>query len=171
MHESFLHYLWQMQYFDKQHLKTSDGEVIEIFNPGTLNTDAGPDFSNARLRIGAIGWVGSVEVHINSSMWFEHHHETDSAYDNVILHIVWKHDSEILRTDGTRLPTLEIRDRVDQSLIRTYRQLASSSFSIPCKKSLASVNDIVKLSMLDKALLQRLERKASEVMTLYRQND
>src|SRR5882757_9430567 len=72
MHESFLHYLWQMQYFDRQQLKTSDGEMIEVFNPGTLNTDAGPDFSNARVKIGSIGWVGSVEVHINSSMWFEH---------------------------------------------------------------------------------------------------
>jgi hypothetical protein len=171
MHESFIHYLWQMQYFDKQELKTTDGETIEVFTPGTLNADAGPDFSNARVKIGGISWVGTVEVHINSSMWFEHRHDVDGAYDNVILHVVWKHDSEIVRADNTRIPTLEIGNRVDPMLLKSYRQLASSSFAIPCKRSLPAVSDIVRLSMLDKALLLRLERKAAEVLTLYRQND
>ncbi len=170
MHESFLHYVWQMQYFDKQNLRTCDGETIEIFNPGTLNGNAGPDFSNARIKIGTIAWVGSVEVHINSSMWFEHHHETDKAYENVVLHLVWKHDTEIFRRDGTCLPTLEIGGRVDPTLVRKYRQLLNSSFSIPCKRSFPTVNEIVRLSMLDRAVLQRLERKAAEVVSLYEQN-
>jgi hypothetical protein len=171
MHESFLHYLWQMQYFDKRDLVTTSGEKVEIFSQGFLNTNAGPDFSNARIKIGAIGWVGTVEIHVNSSQWFEHHHERDRAYDNVILHLVWKHDREILRCDKTILPTLEIRSRVDPSLIRTYQQLISSSFSIPCKKSLSAVSDITRFSMFDKALLQRIERKASDVIALYGQNN
>ena len=171
MHESFLHYLWQMQYFDKSNLLTTAGESVQIFNQGNANTNAGPDFSNARVRIGPIDWIGSVEVHVNSSMWFEHHHEVDSAYDNVILHLVWKHDKDVIRTDGTILPTLEVRDRVEESLLRRYRQLAGSAFSIPCKRSLPEVNEVVRLSMLDKALLQRLQRKASDVMHLYQQNE
>lgn len=171
MHESFLHYLWQMQYFDKSNLLTTAGESVQIFNQGNANTNAGPDFSNARVRIGSIDWIGSVEVHVNSSMWFEHHHEEDCAYDNVILHLVWKHDKDVIRTDGTILPTLEIRDRVEESLVRKYRQLAGSAFSIPCKRSLLEVNEVIRLSMLDKALLQRLERKASEVTHLYQQNE
>ncbi len=170
MHESFLSYLWQLQYFNKKELMTFDGEKIEIFNPGTLNTNAGPDFSNARIKIGSIDWVGSVEIHTVSSEWNVHHHDVDRAYDNVILHLVWQQDKEIIRKDKTLLPTLELKGRVDESLIKTYRQLVSSSFSIPCQRSLPDVNDITKLSMVEKALMERLERKAEEARALYTQN-
>lgn len=170
MHESFLHYLWQMQYFDKQELQTVDGEGIEIFNPGSLNTDSGPDFSNARIKIGFIDWVGNVEIHTQASGWYEHHHEQDRAYDNVILHVVWQDDKAITRNDQTRMPTLQLKGRVDEALIRTYRQLVTSSFSVPCQRSLPKVNDITRVSMLEKAMLERLERKATEVLKLFRQN-
>ena len=79
MQETFLHHVWQMQYFDKRALCTCDGEPIVIYQPGTLNPHAGPDFANARLKIGEIDWVGSVEIHINSSGWLEHHHDQDPA--------------------------------------------------------------------------------------------
>ncbi|MEJ0056240.1 MAG: DUF2851 family protein [Bacteroidota bacterium] len=77
MYESFLSYLWQMQYFDKKNLKTVEGDRIEIFNPGTINTNAGPDFANARIKIGSMDWVGSVEIHTVSSEWNNHHHGDD----------------------------------------------------------------------------------------------
>ncbi len=170
MQESFLHYLWQLQYFDKNDLLTAEGEKIEIFGAGILNTDAGPDFANARIRIGSIEWVGSVEIHIHSSGWLEHHHEQDRAYDNVILHVVWQHDKVISRNDGTSLPTLQLKGRVEEELIKMYRQLVSSSFSIPCQRSLPKVNDLIRISMMEKALMQRLERKAEEVVDLYQQN-
>ena len=171
MHESFLHYIWQMQYFDKKELQTIDKEEIGIFSAGTHNTNAGPDFTNARIKIGSIDWVGSVEIHTQSSEWINHRHGLDKAYDNVILHLVWQHDKVILRSDKTALPTLELRGRVDESLIHTYRKLVDSSFSIPCARSLAAVDDLIKLSMMEKALMERLERKAEEVKVLYRQNE
>lgn len=171
MHESFLHYLWQMQYFDKKELQTMDGERIEVFNPGFLNTNAGPDFFNARVRIGSIDWVGSVEIHTQASGWYEHRHEQDRAYDNVILHVVWRDDKPITRNDKTRMPTLQLKGRVNEALIKTYRQLLTSSFSVPCQRSLPKVNDITRLSMLEKALLDRLERKAAEVRILCHQNE
>jgi hypothetical protein len=170
MHESFLHYLWQMQYFDKRELRTTDGEGIEVFNPGFLNTNAGPDFFNARIGIGSIDWVGSVEIHTHASAWYDHRHEQDRAYDNVILHVVWQDDKIITRSDQTRIPTLQLKGRVNESLIKTYRQLVTSSFSVPCQRSLPKVNDITRLSMLEKALLDRLERKATEVRVLCHQN-
>lgn len=171
MHESFLHYIWQMQYFNKRELRTIEGEDIIIFNPGILNLNAGPDFSNARIKIGSIDWVGSVEIHTQSSEWFNHHHDGDRAYDNVILHLVWQHDKPITRNDKTLLPTLELRGRVDESLIKTYRQLVNSSFAIPCQRSLPEVDNLIKLSMMEKALMERLERKANEVKELYKQNE
>jgi hypothetical protein len=170
MHESFLHYLWQMQYFDKKELQTIDGERIEVFNPGFVNTNAGPDFSNARIRIGSIDWVGTVEIHTRASGWYDHHHEQDRAYDNVILHVVWQDDKTITRSDETRMPTLQLKGRVDEALIKTYRQLVTSSFSVPCQRSLPKVIDIIRMSMLEKALLERLERKATEVGKLCQQN-
>ena len=170
MQESFLHYLWQMQYFNKRELLTTAGETIEIFSLGVLNTDAGPDFANARIKIGQIAWVGSVEIHLLSSGWLDHHHDEDRSYDNVVLHVVWRHDKVITRNDKTPLPTLELKGRVDATLINTYRRLINSSFSIPCQRSLPGVDHLTKLSMLEKVLMQRLERKAEEVQTIYKQN-
>ncbi|MEJ0056239.1 MAG: DUF2851 family protein [Bacteroidota bacterium] len=95
---------------------------------------------------------------------------TTRAYDNVILHLVWQQDKEIRRKDKTVLPTLELKGRVPESLIKTYRQLVGSSFSIPCQRSLSGVNDIIKLSMVERALMERLERKAVDVKTLLAQN-
>jgi len=170
MHESFLSYIWQLQYFSKKDLRTIDGELIEIFHPGLLNTNSGPDFSNARIKIGSMNWVGNVEIHTLSSEWFTHHHDSNPAYDNVILHLVWQQDRPINRKDKTVLPTLELRRRVDESLIKTYRQLVTSSFSIPCERSIHTVSEMAKLSMLEKVLMERLERKADEVRELYKQN-
>lgn len=170
MQESFLHYIWQMQYFDKKELRTTQGDRIEIFNTGILNTHAGPDFANARIKIGTMDWVGSVEVHLQSREWAEHHHHIDAGYNNVVLHVVWKHDKDVYRSDGSLLPTLELRGRVDESLVKTYRQLMASAFSIPCKKSMPYVTEITKISMLEKALAGRLERKAQEVLAILQHN-
>jgi hypothetical protein len=171
MQESFLHYLWQMQYFSKKDLATTEGESIEVFSQGMLNTNSGPDFSNARIKIGEIAWFGSVEIHLNASTWFDHHHEQDRSYDNVILHVVWHNDKSVSRRDLTPMPTLELRSRVDESLIRSYRQLISSSFAIPCQQSLPSVSSVARISMIDRVMMVRLERKAMEVLKLYEQND
>jgi hypothetical protein len=62
MNESFLHYIWQFQYFDKKDLRTSTGEQITVLNPGLKNMHAGPDFYNAQLKLDTIEWAGSVEM-------------------------------------------------------------------------------------------------------------
>lgn len=167
MQESFLHYIWQMQYYNKNALQTTDREAIVIVHPGILNDNAGPDFSGARLRIGGIEWSGSVELHIQSSQWKDHHHDTDPAYDNVILHVVWSMDSIITRRDGTALPTVELKGRVDPALLRKYRQLVTSAFQIPCRRSLREVPEVVRWSAIERALVDRLERKSREILGLY----
>jgi len=163
MQEGFIQHIWGLQYFDKTELKTTDGQCVQVFEPGSLNTDAGPDFSNARLRVGEIQWVGNVEIHLQSSNWYEHRHDSDKSYDNVILHVVWNDDRPVVRRDGTRLPTIALRGRVQEELIRNYRQLIGSSLSIPCEKNFPLVEEIRKHDMVAKALACRLERKAEEV--------
>lgn len=160
MNESFLHYIWQFQYFSKRDLITSSGEKIEVLKIGNLNTNAGPDFSNAKIRIADLDWAGAVEIHTKSSAWEEHHHEVDKAYDNVILHVVWQDDKPVYRSDKTRMPTLELKGRVDENLIKEYKKLVNSPAAIPCERSFSKVDELTKISMLDKALMQRLETKA-----------
>lgn len=166
MNESFIHYLWQMQYFRKEKLTTTSGESIDIRWPGQLNADAGPDFTGARIGIGGINWVGNVEIHVHSSNWVTHGHDADPAYDNVILHVVWKYDKDIVRKDATLIPTLELAGRVDEKLIYTWRQLVTSALAVPCKRSFPQVEEVRKRSMLDRSLFQRLERKGREVLSL-----
>ncbi len=170
MNESFLHYLWQFQYFEKKDLLSSDGEPITVLKTGMLNSNAGPDFFNAKIKIGELEWVGNVEIHIKSSDWYAHHHEKDSAYNNVILHVVWDNDKPVAR-NGTSIPTLELKNRVDPSLLHEYKRLINSSSSIACQKNFPHVDELIKLSMLDKALMQRLETKANQVNELLKFNN
>lgn len=170
MSESFLHYLWQFQYFERKDLLTSEGEQITVLKTGLLNSNAGPDFFNAKINIDGIEWAGNVEIHVKSSDWFAHHHEIDTAYSNVILHVVWENDKPVVQNSGS-IPTLELKNRVHQSLLKEYKKLINSPASIPCEKSIPAVDELIKLSMLDKALMQRLENKATLVKDLLSLNN
>ncbi|MEX1238695.1 MAG: DUF2851 family protein [Cyclobacteriaceae bacterium] len=171
MNESFLHYIWQFQYFDKTDLKSSTGEEIVIFNPGLKNTDSGPDFYNAKLRIDSIEWAGSVEIHIYSSGWREHRHQEDPAYENVVLHVVWEENEQIIRKDGTLLPTLELKARVSSAFVLQYKRIVHSRTKIPCANAIGSVPHIIRISMLDKALMARLEKKANTILLALEKNN
>ncbi|MFL5728421.1 MAG: DUF2851 family protein [Cytophagaceae bacterium] len=170
MKESFLHFIWSLQYFAKKDLLSNQQEPIEILHPGTMNTDAGPDFLNARIRIGGIEWIGNVEVHKQSSDWFLHHHQDDQAYSNVILHVVYKHDKEIVRRDGTLIPTIELQGRISQELILKYSRLVNSPETIPCSSYLRDIERITQVSAKENALFKRLSRKAGEVKELLIRN-
>ena len=170
MTENFLHYIWQFQYFNKDDLKTSEGELIQVFQPGIRNSNAGPDFSEAKIKIGKLEWRGSVEIHIKSSGWNDHHHSTDQAYEKVVLHVVWENNHPILRSDGSLMPTLELKNRVNPALWNRYKTLFTSAESIPCANSWHKIPDITKLSMLDKTVIQRLELKAGDVKEVLSKN-
>ncbi|MEO5601124.1 MAG: DUF2851 family protein [Cyclobacteriaceae bacterium] len=172
MNEYFLHYIWQFQYFDKINLRTSTGEEIIISNPGHRNTHSGPDFYDAKLKIGFIEWAGSVEIHIYSSGWREHKHHDDAAYENVVLHVVWDENEQIIRRDGTVIPTLELKDRVSQAFLLQYKRIMHSRHKIPCANAIGLVPDLIKRSMLDKVLTSRLESKSNNILlALQKSND
>jgi hypothetical protein len=170
VNEAFLNYLWQFQYFDKKELTTTSGESILVKKTGILNFNSGPDFLQSIIIIQDIEWVGTVEVHIKSSDWFVHKHENDLAYENVILHLVWEDDKPVIRKDGTRMPTLSLKSRVSEDLISNYRKLLNNSTSIPCSNSFDSINSITKISMIEKALTNRLENKSQQVLELLNKN-
>lgn len=165
MDEHFLHYVWNHQKFDKQNLSLTNGEALTVFAKGFHNQDSGPDFEEGRVKIGEIEWVGSIEIHIRSSDWDKHFHSKDEAYENVVLHVVWSHDKEIV-IGGTPVPTLELQSRVQPDLLHKYQAYKSSSTSIPCHSQLANAPDLIYQNMLDRVLVERLETKAALILEI-----
>ncbi|MBC3539937.1 DUF2851 family protein [Rufibacter sediminis] len=171
MKEDFLHYVWQYQYFLKEHLQTTEGEALIILHPGFYNrSDAGPDFFNARLKIGETEWVGSVELHLKTSDWRRHQHQLDAKYNQVVLHVVWENDEEVQREEGTLLPTLELAGRVALPLQAQYQELLWSKDVLPCASQADRVEVVYKSAMLDRTLLERLELKADVILERLQQN-
>lgn len=173
MREDFLHFIWRFQYFDKKDLKSTSGEPVNILHPGFANDDAGPDFSNAKIAIKQISWHGHVEIHLSSSDWSNHNHHLNPAYDNVILHVVWENDKQIYRSDGTAIPTLELKNRIDPALKERYWQLVENPLKVPCALSIHGISTIVQLSMLEKALMERLSHRCRAIhkLLVLRNND
>ena len=167
MQEDFLHYIWKLKKFDTSDLKTTNNEVVEIVAVGGHNQNSGPDFFNSQLKIGNQLWAGNVEVHIKSSDWFVHNHEIDSAYDNVILHVVWEHDTEVFRKDNTEISTIELKKYVSKTALENYQKLFSKSDTwINCENDFKSVDDFTISNWLERLYFERLERKSNEIEKL-----
>jgi Protein of unknown function (DUF2851) len=166
MREDFLHYVWRWRRFDGTDLTTTEGQPLTIVQPGILNTDAGPDFFNARVRIGDTEWAGNVEIHINASEWFAHQHHSNPAYDNVVLHVVLNEDRPAQRTDGSRIPCLCLKGRIPADLSARYENLAAAlAMPIPCAGSIAEVPGLIQLNWLDRMAVERLEAKTDNIAT------
>jgi len=164
--EDFLQYVWKFRLFDRADLKTVDGETIEIYSPGIHNTHAGPDFQNARIRIGETIWAGNVEVHVPSSDWQKHNHTKDNAYSNVILHVVYRDDEPVILADGRRLPTLELQNRIAPDLYNRFHSLVYGNQTIiPCEASIGTVDEFTMRSWLTRVLIERLEKRSATVIT------
>ena len=162
--EDFIHYIWKFRLFDRENLQTTAGESIEVFSAGLQNSDSGPDFHNARLRIGDTTWAGNVEIHINSSDWHKHKHTNDNAYKNVILHVVYRDDEPIILPDGRALPTLELKDRISPDLYNRYHQMVFGNQQfIPCEGSIRRVDDMTLRNWLTRVLVERLEKRSATV--------
>src|SRR3569623_830395 len=170
MKEDFLNYIWKLQYFNKKALTTCQGEKISICHPGTRNEHAGTDFLKGSIIINNVTWHGHIEMHINASDWYAHQHQTDQAYNNVILHEVWNYDKDIQQQDGTIIPTLVLKDRVVPQLYQRYQRLVHNKESIPCAKYLPQIASLQKAAMLDKTLFQRLTNKNNLVYQLWKAN-
>ena len=171
MQEDFLHYLWKHKKFTTQYLKTAKEEVIVLITVGEHNHNTGPDFFNAQLKIDEQLWAGNVEIHIKSSDWFVHNHETDTNYDNVILHVVWEHDTEIFRKDNSEIPTLELKHYVSQEALNNYQKLFSTSQKwINCENDFSQIDDFTINNWLERLYFERLERKASAIEVVLKQS-
>ena len=175
MTERLLQFIWQFQYFNKTELATAAGEPVQILFAGQYNTNQGPDFLDAKIKIGKTTWAGTVELHIKTSDWLKHNHQKDKNYNNVILHVVWENDTEPDTEPGevskSNLPIVELNSRVSKILLQRYEELMNSSSFIPCEKNISTVSDIIWKSWKDRLLIERLLRKSNVVETYLQQNN
>ena len=166
MKEDFLHYVWQYKKFDFSNLTTTSGDMLTIGTTGQYLQQAGPDFFNAQITIGNQKWAGNVEIHVNSSDWYLHHHEKDSHYDNVILHVVWKHNTPVFRKDNSEIPVLELKKYVSKEVLTHYLSLISKKSWIYCENQIATIDDFVWQNWKERLYFERLERKAISIEQL-----
>ncbi|SHJ52218.1 DUF2851 family protein [Pseudozobellia thermophila] len=168
MREDLLHFIWKYKKLSIGELFSTDGEPIELLDVGTHNHLAGPDFFNAKVSIGGQLWAGNVEIHLRSSDWYAHGHEKDPNYNNVILHVVWEHDTEVFRSDNSPLPSLELKNYISERVLTNYRALFDKrdvSF-VNCERNLAQVDSFVMGAWLERLYFERLERKSNGVAAL-----
>lgn len=140
--EAVLHYAWQHQRFDQANLHTSCGLPVQIIDRGTYNLNAGPDFLQARIRLGEKLLAGHIELHVKAQDWVAHQHQHDPAYNAVILHVCLENPKQkpIYRADGTLLPELLMKDRLDPGLMTQYRYIQQSGQDFPCAGRVATVH-------------------------------
>lgn len=162
MNEDFLSFVWKYRLYNSD-LRTTTGIPVTVISPGEQQSDAGPDFFNARIQIGDTLWAGNVEIHVKASDWYRHHHQNDKSYNNVILHVVYEADSDIISADMTTVPTISFSDQAKDEVLKNYSGLRASRLQIPCSAQLNSIPELTLHASTDRMLVERLEYKSVQI--------
>lgn len=171
MKEDFLHYIWLYKKLDFTNLKTTNEEVLTILNFGQYIQQAGPDFFNAQIVIDNQKWAGNIEIHIKSSDWYVHHHEKDDNYNNVILHVVWEHDTPIFRKDNSEIAVLELKKYVSKEELHEYKELTTQKSWIFCENQIKDIPNFVMSNWQERLFFERLERKSNPIQQLLQETE
>ncbi len=166
-----MQYIWQHLLFDTSQLTTTDGRRLQVIDAGRLNTDAGPDFFNAKIRIDGCLWVGNIEIHRSASDWKRHHHDTDKAYDSVILHVVERDDAIVRRSNGEVIPQFVLR--AAPTLRGDYERLVDNAPMLSCGEQLPFLEPFFITDWLNSLSLERLQAKSERIegwLALYKGN-
>jgi len=162
MSEEFLQYIWKYKLFNQKQYIADTGEKITILHTGEQNLDSGPDFTDARIKIGNTLWAGNCEVHLASFDWIKHNHEKDKAYDSVILHAVLKQDAEIKTLKGRTIPTIILK--YNPKIEKNYDKLLVSQLWIPCAEEIEKIERINIIQWLTKLTIERFENRSDEII-------
>lgn len=158
--ELLLHFTWKHRYTPVP-LLTADGEEVDILDPGLHNHNSGPDFFNARLKIGGTLWAGSVEVHDRASDWYRHGHDKDDAYDNCILHVVGLDDTAVYSRSGRKIPQVTLH--VPDAISRNFRELMQEEHYPPCYRIIPELPGLTKHAWLSSLTTERLQQKTERI--------
>ena len=162
MREELLAYLWKTQYFSRKSLRTTCGDYILVVKPGEENSNAGPDFFNAHIQLNKTLWVGNVELHLRASDWFNHRHELDTNYDNVILHVVWENDIPIFDVSQQPMPTLCLSEYVPNDVFKKYeRWIRQDKKWISCADKIHTIPEFLQRQFWERLYVERLMEKTA----------
>ena len=164
MQETLLHYIWKNSLFDNKEYSADTGEKISIVDTGIHNTDSGPDFTNAKVKINGTLWAGNIEIHKNSSEWTRHMHHQNEAYNNVILHVSLQNDRECINSRGRIIPSIQIH--FDPEIEYMYNRLIADHSMIPCHSSLTLLNSSLVCLWLSTLTIERLSAKTAAICNL-----
>ena len=160
--ERLLHYVWKHKILPLRELYTTDGRLVELIDPGLYNRlHAGPDFFNAKVKIDGTQWVGNVEIHQRASDWYQHGHDRDPRYNNVVLHVVGEADTDVLTQDQHYLPQLVLE--IPPSLNENYEELLRTDQYPPCYKIIPDLTNLTIHSWLAALQTERLEQKTEAI--------
>ena len=159
--ERLLHYVWKHKILPLKPLTTEDGQTVEVIDPGLHNHNQGPDFFNAKIRLGGTVWAGNVEVHLRSSDWYRHSHNSDPAYNSVILHVVGEIDGEVRTQDGKALP--QVRLDIPESIRLRYEELCRTEDYPRCHRIIPSVPAMKAHQWMDALIVERLKERSELV--------
>lgn len=159
--EQLLHYVWKHKLYPLKELTTCDGQPVEIIDPGLHNSNAGPDFFNAKIRVASTMWVGNVEIHDKSSDWYLHGHDKDSRYDNVILHVIGVVDTEVMKSNGQYVPQMKLD--VPEYVMAHYDELLKTDEYPPCYKVIPELTSLTVHSWMAALQTERLEQKTEAI--------
>ncbi|MDP4222995.1 MAG: DUF2851 family protein [Bacteroidota bacterium] len=165
MKEEFLHYLWKYRLYDPECLTDNEGNKISVICPGEYNRDSGPDFFNARILIADTEWAGNVEIHTKASHFDNHGHNTDHAFDNVILHVVDENDKRIFNARGQELLTVELK--YDPIYFEKYTELVNNPSVVACQNEIVKLNDFYLKNWSYALLVERLQDKSETILKIY----
>ena len=160
--EKILHYVWKHKIFPVKQLTTQDGKPVEVINPGILNTDAGPDFLGAQVKIDGLLWVGNVEIHVRTSDWFRHNHDLNHVYDSIILHVTSNLDASLSYPSGEAVPQIVID--IPTQVLENYDRLVSRDVYPPCRDVIADMPRLTIHSWLTALHVERLEERTRQIM-------
>ena len=159
--ERLLHYVWKHKMLPLKTLMTENGQEVEVIDPGLHNHDQGPDFFNAKIRLGGTLWAGNVEVHLRSSDWYRHGHDNDPAYNSVILHVVGEIDEEVRNAEGKTLPQVQLD--IPQKIRQSYEELCRTEDYPRCHRIIPSVPQLRVHQWMDALLVERLKERSELV--------
>ncbi|MBD81674.1 MAG: hypothetical protein CL840_22355 [Crocinitomicaceae bacterium] len=169
MSEELLYFVWKFG-LTNPNLQTVNGENISVISSGTQNHLSGPDFTNAKIRIGDKQWYGNVEIHVKSSDWIKHGHSSDRSYDSIILHVVYENDVDLDEHIFRKVPTVELKQNIDTSFLENYERFSKQKGWITCESQINQIDEFHISSWLERLRVERLERKTDAIQHLLESN-
>ena len=162
--EKLMQYVWKHRLWRSEDMVTNTGKKVRVVDPGLLNTDAGPDFFNAKIEIDGHMWVGNVEMHYRATDWKRHRHDSDKAYDSVILHVVAKDDAPVRRTNGELIPQVVLE--VSPQFNADYASLVDATIEVPCATKIKQVPHLTIVEWVEGLAFERLHGKVERIHQL-----